>query len=87
MHRWRKFAYVGHLRIRILHPGIYINTKNQLNIISEPSYNHYETLAQYRVRERILKKFCGFGFFTLENPQVQKISAFGQLSFEILALT
>ena len=51
------------------------------------SYNRYAHRAQTRVRTRILKNFCGFGLATLENPQVQKISTFGRLKIEILALT
>ena len=50
-------------------------------------YNRYAHRAHIRMRARILKNFCGFEFPTPENPQVQKISTFGQLYFEILALT
>ena len=51
------------------------------------SYNRYARRAQIGVRMRILKIFCGFRFATLENPHVQKISTFGRLKIEILALT
>ena len=54
---------------------------------SEVSYNRYAHHAQIRVRTRILKNFCGFGFSTPENPRVQKISTFSRLNFEILALS
>ena len=44
-------------------------------MISEVTYKRYAPDAQIRVRKRILKNFCEFGFCTQNSTLVQKISS------------